>query len=1156
MDLSVELPGEGVARVSVPGTARVADVVRVVYQQKGLGPVAEKLTEFSLAKKVGANECIDVAWLDPSRSLQDQGPLLETLVLKKKYFVRNDELQVLDSSEVLLRLLFTQLLQFFKAGLFRCSIFQAAQIIATALKVRQEVERGSPDPSISDEDLKGVLPEHLYQTAGIDQLVVKAMKTLKHVSVQEAQKRFIARLQKLESFGMAFFSAEYEECSGFIGISPDMVCCIEKEGMETFNQWDMSDLTNYTANGTSLTMVFGTNDPVTVVTPHAHSISEFIQGVEHLQMELKFSPPPAAKKPKQDPLEGPPKVPLTPTTPKPTMAATPSSQGPPPERPPPRRPVPAPRLGRVGGDAGNLGGGPKEGVVTCQKEGGVMSPKEDGKSPLPRPRQRLADDSSVDNKGGKGATQPERGESPVGEFDTTPVAYLEPKRSVLRVATATTGEPAVFGMFQKRPERPSMYATVRDSVDALSIILESDLNSELTLSGEDNPIYDANASKEVEICIRSCNATYKALNQSFKQSIKQRDRVTKTKGPPLPPLPNLANGGQQKKVPILPPAPAKPPPPHKPPPILVKGGGGGVAAKLNSNDTRPSNVAPPTVGALPRGDAHQPLPIPTKPKITKVSISKATEDPRGDAYFDTSLAMKGRSQSLNKDTRPPPTITDKVEAPGGDEVVPTAGGEEEEEEERILKVLAEQRGSSKSKSASYVGLPPPKPPRAKKKVQSDEELEIPKQRGMKDYSTLLRDFRIFYVKLPNGHLYTELENVRAPLRKMIHRLCVLVQAEDYSQYSLYVEGSALSLGTTSKDDGEATFDVFAGQACILLPEQGPSTVLLDPEQSLYKQGVHSTRILALRKNALCSDRLRPEPPIVPEWVQFYKYAIGIVQGTQPCSLYDAVKLAALLYQVCILDQIEEMSSVIELCSAEDLISHGYRILRDIADKIHTAHQKYKEYTLKQAQQSYIQICQGLPTHNTVFFPCKEVKQRALLNNKLTPILIGINHDGVVRVDPKTKEILDMWPYQVIQNWGFGSKTLMLHFADSSYPVKTNQGNWMTELINFNVESIISKPKPEPSPNRNIAQNYEQDPNLAERLYEDLLYVEEQPLKEYDVLQHFPAHQPPATFPSPGDYEPVIGGGVYSVLSMDLMDSSMPKPLPNTSHDYEVIRPNL
>lgn len=63
----------------------------------------------------------------------------------------------------------------------------------------------------------------------------------------------------------------------------------------------------------------------------------------------------------------------------------------------------------------------------------------------------------------------------------------------------------------------------------------------------------------------------------------------------------------------------------------------------------------------------------------------------------------------------------------------------------------------------------------------------------------------------------------------------------------------------------------------------------------------------------------------------HQYAIGIVQGTQPCSLYDAVKvggktapnsrldvigvsqLAALLYQVCILDQIEEMSSVIELC---------------------------------------------------------------------------------------------------------------------------------------------------------------------------------------------------------------------------------------------------
>ena len=270
-------------------------------------------------------------------------------------------------------------------------------------------------------------------------------------------------------------------------------------------------------------------------------------------------------------------------------------------------------------------------------------------------------------------------------------------------------------------ERPSLYATVRDSVDVLSIILESDLNSELSLSAEENPIYDANASKEVEICIRSCNATYKALNQSFKQSFKQKVHQVKTKSTPPPPLPpppasnKQTNGGQQKKVPLLPPAPSKPPPPWKPPPILVKGGGATV--KQSSAEMQPNNGGP-GAGVEPGADMHHPLPNLSKPKITKVSVSKATEEGHGGARAEvyttvaTSVATttKGRSRSVTKDTRPHPNIADKVEA-ASYEVSQPVGPE----------VL---RTSKKSVSASDVR--PPKPPRAKK-VQSDEEVDAPKR---------------------------------------------------------------------------------------------------------------------------------------------------------------------------------------------------------------------------------------------------------------------------------------------------------------------------------------------------------------------------------------------------------------------------------------------
>ena len=45
--------------------------------------------------------------------------------------------------------------------------------------------------------------------------------------------------------------------------------------------------------------------------------------------------------------------------------------------------------------------------------------------------------------------------------------------------------------------------------------------------------------------------------------------------------------------------------------------------------------------------------------------------------------------------------------------------------------------------------------------------------------------------------------------------------------------------------------------------------------------------------------------------------------------------------------------------------------------------------------------------------------------KLKPILLGVNSKGILRVDPKTKEVLDMWDYQVLKNWAYSRKTFVL-----------------------------------------------------------------------------------------------------------------------------------
>ena len=94
---------------------------------------------------------------------------------------------------------------------------------------------------------------------------------------------------------------------------------------------------------------------------------------------------------------------------------------------------------------------------------------------------------------------------------------------------------------------------------------------------------------------------------------------------------------------------------------------------------------------------------------------------------------------------------------------------------------------------------------------------------------------------------------------------------------------------------------------------------------------------------------------------------------------------------------------------------------------------------------------------------------------MAPVLIGMNKEGVVRADFKTKEvdndiynekyvvqhyivfwnqILDVWPYQVLKNWGYTEHTFVLEFDDRTYPVKTSQGRWMNAMVDFYIETIL------------------------------------------------------------------------------------------------------
>ena len=56
---------------------------------------------------------------------------------------------------------------------------------------------------------------------------------------------------------------------------------------------------------------------------------------------------------------------------------------------------------------------------------------------------------------------------------------------------------------------------------------------------------------------------------------------------------------------------------------------------------------------------------------------------------------------------------------------------------------------------------------------------------------------------------------------------------------------------------------------------------------------------------------------------------------------------------------------------------------------------------------------------------QEPRKKVLHSTKLKSVILGVGPHGIMRVDPKTKEVLDMWDYQVLRNWAYSRKTFVL-----------------------------------------------------------------------------------------------------------------------------------
>uniref|UniRef100_A0A6Q2Z0B7 Talin 2a n=1 Tax=Esox lucius TaxID=8010 RepID=A0A6Q2Z0B7_ESOLU len=105
---------------------------------------------------------------------------------------------------------------------------------------------------------------------------------------------------------------------------------------------------------------------------------------------------------------------------------------------------------------------------------------------------------------------------------------------------------------------------------------------------------------------------------------------------------------------------------------------------------------------------------------------------------------------------------------------------------------------------------------------------------------------------------------------------------------------------------------------------------------------------------------------------------------------------------------------------------------------------------------YVKLARSLRTYGVSFFL---VKEKMKSKNKLVPRLLGITKESVMRVEEKTKDVVQEWPLTTVKRWAASPKSFTLDFGEyqeSYYSVQTTEGEQISQLIAGYIDIILKK----------------------------------------------------------------------------------------------------
>ncbi|XP_026310862.1 talin-2 [Piliocolobus tephrosceles] len=314
------------------------------------------------------------------------------------------------------------------------------------------------------------------------------------------------------------------------------------------------------------------------------------------------------------------------------------------------------------------------------------------------------------------------------------------------------------------------------------------------------------------------------------------------------------------------------------------------------------------------------------------------------------------------------------------------------------------------------------------------------------------------IRMLDGSVKTVMVDDSKTVGELLVTICSRIGITNYEEYSLIQEtiDEKKEEGTgTLKKDRTLLRDERKMERLKAKLHTDDDLNWLDHSRTFREQGVDENETLLLRRKFFYSDQNVDSRDPVQLNLLYVQARDDILNGSHPVSFEKACEFGGFQAQIQFGPHVEHKHKP-GFLDLKEFLPKEYIKQRGAEKRIFQEHKNCGEMSEIEAKVKYVKLARSLRTYGVSFFL---VKEKMKGKNKLVPRLLGITKDSVMRVDEKTKEVLQEWPLTTVKRWAASPKSFTLDFGEyqeSYYSVQTTEGEQISQLIAGYIDIILKK----------------------------------------------------------------------------------------------------